>query len=564
MGKGNRNRNDRYEDIYSMSGSGAAVKPAKRSAAKKDRSTTLMIAIIAVLLLAAVAIFIFSDSGVMERNTVYVSSDNFEVTGTMLPYYENLAYMNTFNQYFYLYLNYYYAGDATQAYNAVAQMMSQYTLNDFFDSAIESSKELVAMAEEATAKGVKLEAEDIEAIEAELKELSAGSLGTGVKKKDVRAALELRALAAKYAETVSEEIEAGATDEAIREYVDANKADYYSAELLKFAMALKAEDFGDDTVAYIEAQKLVDRYAEKLVAATTVDEFKRLVIEYEVEKATESLVKANLGSLEMPSEEFMETVKATLVNNLFEGLVNKGNFDSGVTEDATYAEVFETVAAKLYATCTSSVANLPTTQGYTEAADDAILAWASNADTKVGDTKVIEAADDKEYSKTAYMMASDMKLDESATKDVAHILIKAEKDKATAEEKAAAKAKADKLLADFLAGEATLEKFEELAKDNNEDSSCVYEGVTQGQMVETFDAWTFDESRKTGDTGVVETEFGYHIMYFIGEGKPAYHVNAIDSYINDEYAKVVEELTKKYVTVNEKAVAKNTNETTAA
>ena len=443
-------------------------------------------------------------------------------------------------------------------------MMSQYTLNDFFDAAIESSKELVAMAEEATAKGVKLEAEDIESIEAELKELSAGTLGTGVKKKDVRAALELRALAAKYAESVSEGIEEGATDEVVREYVDANKADYYSAELLKFAMTLKAEDFGDDTVAYVEAQKLVDRYADKLAAATTADEFKRLVIEYEVEKATESLVKANLGSLEMPTEEFMETVKATLVNNLFEGLVNNGNFDSGVTKDATYAEVFETVASKLYATCTGSVANLSTKQAYTASADDAVLAWASNAETKVGDTKVIEAADEKEYSKTAYMMATEMTVDDSETKDVAHILIKAEKDQATAEEKAAAKAKADKLLADFLAGEKTLEKFEELAKDNNEDSSCVYENVFQGQMVSAFDAWTFDESRKTGDTGVVETEFGYHIMYFIGEGKPVYYANAIESYINDEYAKVVEELTEKHVTVNEKAVAKDTDDTTKA
>ena len=58
----------------------------------------------------------------------------------MLPYYENLAYANTFEQYYYIYYTYYYGGDATQAYNAVAQMMSGYTLNDFFDSAITSSK----------------------------------------------------------------------------------------------------------------------------------------------------------------------------------------------------------------------------------------------------------------------------------------------------------------------------------------------------------------------------------------------------------------------------------------
>ena len=562
MGKGNRNRNDRYEDIYSMSGSGAAVKPAK-SAAKKDNTTALLITVIAVILLAALAIFIFSDSGVMERNTVYVGSDNFEVTGTMLPYYENLAYMNTFEQYYYLYYNYYYSGDATQAYNAVAQMMSGYTLSDFFDSAVASSKELVALAEDALANGVKLDAEDIEEIEATLKDISAGSLGTGVKKKDVRAALELQALAVKYVEIVNENLEEGATEESILAYVVANKADYYTADMLKFALSLKAEDFGEDSVAYAAAEKLVDEYAEKLAAAASVDEFKKTVIEYEVEKALGDLIAANLGSLEAPSEELVASAKAALIDNLFAAVVGGSSFNSGVTEDATYAELFETVAAKLYATATSSIANLPTTQAYTAAADDAVIAWVSNDETKEGDTKIAEISSETEYTKTVYIVEKAMHLDESATKDVAHILISAQDGTATDAEKAAAKAKADSILAEFLAGEATLEKFEELAKTNNEDSNCVYEGVTKGQMVETFDAWTFDESRQVGDTGVVETEFGYHVMYFVGEGKPAYYVAALDSYLDAEYTKLIEELTEKYVTVNDKAVAKNTNETAA-
>lgn len=563
MGKGNRNRNDRYEDIYSMSNAGAAVKR-ERGGAKKDKTTVLLVAVIAAILIAAVAIFIFSDSGVMERNTVYVSSENFEVTGTMLPYYENLAYMNTFNQYYNLYYSYVYGGDAEQAYAAAAQMMGQYTLGDFFDVAITSAKELVAMAEEALAKGVKLEEKELEEVKTALREISAGSLGTGVKKKDVRAALELRALAAKYATSVSEEIEDGATDEKILAYVLANKADYYSADLLKHEMTLKAEDFGEDSVAYIEAEKLVDKYAEKLAAATSIEEFKKLVIEYEVENGLDALIQSNLGSLVAPSEELVDAAKATLVENLFAAIENDTDFNSSVTEDATYAEMFETVAAKLYATCLTTIPNLSTTEGYAEAADDEVIAWVSNDETKVGETKLVENKTEQEYTKTVYIVEKTMHLDESATKDVAHILIMAEKDKATAEEKVAAKAKAEELLSDFLAGEATLEKFEELAKDNNEDSNCVYKGVMKGQMVETFDAWTFDESRKVGDTGVVETEFGYHIMYFVGEGKPAYHANALDSYVNDEYAKLVEELTEKYVTVNDKAIAKNTNETTTA
>ncbi len=559
MGKGNRNRNDRYEDIYSMSGSGAAVKSAK-GGAKKDRTTALLITVIAVLLLAALAIYIFADSGVLERNTVYVSSENFEVTGTMLPYYENLAYSSTFEQYYYLYYNYYYSGDAAKAYNAVAQLMSGYTLNDFFDSAVASAKELVALAEEAVANDVALDEEDVAEIEESLKGFSASSLGTGVKKKDVRKALELQYLASKYATELAQKLENDVTEEDILAYVAANKANYYTADALKYDFVLKAEDYEDDGVAYVAAEKLADRFADALNAASSADEFKKLVIEYEVEKGIDALIAENKGSLDTPDEAVLDAAKAELVENLFEAVVKDAYFDSGVTDNATYAELFETVATKLYATCISAVADIETSESYSAAADDEAIAWLSEAETKEGDTKLFENSTEEEYSKSVYIVTKAMHLDESATKDVAHILIKAEKDKATEAEKAAAKEKAEKALAEFLAGEQTLEAFEKLAETYNEDSGCVYEGVKEGQMVEEFEDWTFDGERKTGDTGVVETQFGYHVMYFIGEGKAAYYVDALDNYISDKYTELVEELTEKHVVLNDKAIAKNTNE----
>ena len=33
--------------------------------------------------------------------------------------------------------------------------------------------------------------------------------------------------------------------------------------------------------------------------------------------------------------------------------------------------------------------------------------------------------------------------------------------------------------------------------------------------MQAFNDWIFDETRVTGDTGLVKTEFGYHIMYFV-------------------------------------------------
>ena len=91
----------------------------------------------------------------------------------------------------------------------------------------------------------------------------------------------------------------------------------------------------------------------------------------------------------------------------------------------------------------------------------------------------------------------------------------------TDEEKAAAKAKAEEILAAFEAGEKTEEAFAALATEKTTDPGSkenggLYENVYPGQMVSNFNDWCFDAARKTGDTGLVETEYGYHIMYFVG------------------------------------------------
>ena len=41
-------------------------------------------------------------------------------------------------------------------------------------------------------------------------------------------------------------------------------------------------------------------------------------------------------------------------------------------------------------------------------------------------------------------------------------------------------------------------------------------------MVTNFNDWCFDEARQPGDHGIVETEYGYHIMYFVGDSETPY------------------------------------------
>lgn len=66
----------------------------------------------------------------------------------------------------------------------------------------------------------------------------------------------------------------------------------------------------------------------------------------------------------------------------------------------------------------------------------------------------------------------------------------------------------------------TEEYFATLAGENSadpgsKDNGGLYENVTPGQMVDTFNDWCFDSSRKAGDTGIVKTSYGYHLMYFV-------------------------------------------------
>ena len=88
------------------------------------------------------------------------------------------------------------------------------------------------------------------------------------------------------------------------------------------------------------------------------------------------------------------------------------------------------------------------------------------------------------------------------------------------EEWEACRAAAQQILDQWLAGEATEEAFAELANTHSTDPGSntnggLYENVCEGQMVPTFNDWCFDESRQYGDNGLVLTDYGYHIMFFV-------------------------------------------------
>ena len=45
-------------------------------------------------------------------------------------------------------------------------------------------------------------------------------------------------------------------------------------------------------------------------------------------------------------------------------------------------------------------------------------------------------------------------------------------------------------------------------------------------MAKEFNDWSFDTARKTGDSAVIQTSYGYHIMYFVAQGRPFWIVDS--------------------------------------
>lgn len=118
--------------------------------------------------------------------------------------------------------------------------------------------------------------------------------------------------------------------------------------------------------------------------------------------------------------------------------------------------------------------------------------------------------------------------DGSVTTDVRHILICPKG--GTADESGntvysdaeweTCRKQAQDILDQWAAQGGTEESFAQLAVEHTEDPGSMstgglYTDIYKGQMVEPFENWCFDASRKPGDTGLVQTVCGYHIMYFV-------------------------------------------------
>jgi len=95
------------------------------------------------------------------------------------------------------------------------------------------------------------------------------------------------------------------------------------------------------------------------------------------------------------------------------------------------------------------------------------------------------------------------------------------------EEKAAAKEEADGYLKTWQEGDANEASFIELVKAHSDDTSAEDGGLFEdinpaSSYVDNFLNWSIDPVREAGDAEVIETEYGYHVMYYVGDSELNY------------------------------------------
>ena len=138
-----------------------------------------------------------------------------------------------------------------------------------------------------------------------------------------------------------------------------------------------------------------------------------------------------------------------------------------------------------------------------------MLTWAFDDARQSGDTTVIPYGSNGYYAVLFHSRARD----DYRPVSVRHILVDDEE-------------LASSILEQYRTGEQTEEAFGLLAAqystDSNASSGGLYQNFPLGQMVKPFESWAYDSARKAGDTDIVETDYGYHVMYFVGVSDTEY------------------------------------------
>lgn len=442
----------------------------------------------------------------------------------------------------------YYSLDTTKDYS------KQYTTDDdgnkiswqkFFETeALKEVEQITTYYSKALEEGVTLTSAQKKTIDKQISTLKdsasqndvsldqyiKANFGTYCSEDTIRLMLEQYYLSANYKGKFK--CETKVTDNDVDKYYNDHKNDYKKIEFYYIASPYDATDDNSKNESIKTAEKIMAKMKDKKSVIALVPEVYSSYIDSQVKSSTEQ--------------------------------------DSTLTEKKAREEAVKSYESNVVTTVSGSDSPF----------DDEMNTWLFSDDTKVGSKKYY--IDESAGYIYIVLKTSKASVEEDETYTVRHILVApesgsnsssstSEKTEYTDEQWAAAKKKADSILAKFNKTDKSEYEFAKLAEQYSTDSAStssgsndsfggLYESVTLGQMVPDFEKWSIDDSRKYGDTGIVKSDYGYHIMFFINDC-PEYQSKIIAQIKSDRLSNMID---KAEIKVHENAIKKAVDKEKAA
>ena len=442
----------------------------------------------------------------------------------------------------------YYSLDTTKDYS------KQYTTDDdgnkiswqkFFETeALKEVEQITTYYSKALEEGVTLTSAQKKTIEKQISTLKdsasqndvsldqyiKANFGTYCSEDTIRIMLEQYYLSANYKGKFK--CETKVTDNDVDKYYNDHKNDYKKIEFYYIASPYDATDDNSKNESIKTAEKIMAKMKDKKSVVALVPEVYSSYIDSQVKSSMEQ--------------------------------------DSKLTEKKAREEAIKSYESNVVTTVSGSESPF----------DDKMNTWLFSDDTKVGSKKYY--IDESAGYIYIVLKTSKASVEENETYTVRHILVApesgsnsssstSEKTEYTDEQWAAAKKKADNILAKFNKTDKSEYEFAKLAEQYSTDSAStssgsndsfggLYESVTLGQMVPDFEKWSIDDSRKYGDTGIVKSDYGYHIMFFINDC-PECQSKIIAQIKSDRLSNMID---KAEIKVHENAIKKAVDKEKAA
>lgn len=455
-----REKKKRQELLSSGAVDPKAAREAEKRAAER-KSNILYGTVACVFVVVAIALLVYN-SGIIQRSQTAVTIDGDKYTVPEVSYYYNQICSN-------------YASFFGQDYLQTLKTQphpedENKTYNDYFkESAVDNMKYIHAATVAAKAAGLSLDSDDEATVTANVDGMKANAASAGYSYGAY--------LKAVYGATMTDSV----FKSCLRDQILAGKY---------------ASKYSEENFVYSEDE--IDAYYEENKATYDIIDGAFVTIDGNPEKQTD----ADGNAIEATDEE-----KA--------GAMDAAREKAQKILDAyKSSKDMEAAAAANDATAGTTISSSASTYG----------AWFFDEARKSGDTDILEDTDNGYLYVVAFNDRH--RDDDPATYDVRHILVTAEnvdlpQDEVTDELIAAA---ARKILGMW---DGTEEGFAKLANDYSKDGGSntnggLYENVGKNEMVAAFEDWCYEDGRQSGDTGIVQSSYGYHIMYFVGYGDEEY------------------------------------------